>query len=180
MWEIDVVSIMKEDFIEKDKDCSKYGWLPKMTTCSKGSIGSLLSVSFCDRINSYANQVPTFGNSLLCDSEMEKLVLCRMNEDFIVCMRKNYPEIANEQFEFEIINDKIREKTCFDVGKIGFCHCAAVLQTHVPKLCTDLDLGLLYILASGTYSKFARRNKFLALGVCSPQPCSSAGRRFVV
>ena len=26
MWEIDVVSIMKTDFIEKDKDCSKYGW----------------------------------------------------------------------------------------------------------------------------------------------------------
>ena len=23
MWEIDVISIMKEDFIEKDKDCSK-------------------------------------------------------------------------------------------------------------------------------------------------------------
>jgi len=26
---------MKEDFIEKDKDRSKYGWLPKMATCSK-------------------------------------------------------------------------------------------------------------------------------------------------
>jgi len=26
MWEIDVVSIMEEDFIEKDKDRSKYGW----------------------------------------------------------------------------------------------------------------------------------------------------------
>jgi len=24
MWEIDALSIMKEDFIEKDKDCSKY------------------------------------------------------------------------------------------------------------------------------------------------------------
>jgi len=60
MWEIDVVSIMKEDFIEKDKDCSKYGWLPKMwlpkiATCSKGSIGSLLASSFCERINSGDN-----------------------------------------------------------------------------------------------------------------------------
>jgi len=62
-------------------------------------------------------------------------------------------------------------------------HCAAVLQTQVPKLCTDLDLGLLctdldlsllYILIFGTYSKFARKNNFLALGVCFPQPCSSA------
>jgi len=45
-------------------------------------------------------------------------------------------------------------------------HCAAVLQTQVPKLCTDLDLGLLYILILGTCSKFARKNNFQALGVC--------------
>jgi len=70
------------------------------------------------------------------------------------------------------------KKTCFDAGKIRFCHCAAVLQTQVPKLCIDLDLSLLYILTVGTYSKFARKNNFLALGVCFLQPCSSAGRRF--
>ena len=51
--EIDVVSIMKEDFIEKDKDRSKYGWLPKMTTCSKGSIGSLLVSNFCEHIKEH-------------------------------------------------------------------------------------------------------------------------------
>ena len=44
--------------------------------------------------------------------------------------------------------------------------------SKVAKLCTDLDLSLLY-----TYSKFARKNNVLALGVCFPQPCSSAGRR---
>ena len=71
-----------------------------------------------------------------------------------------------------------KTKTYFDTGKIGFCHCAAVLQTQVPKLYTDLDLSLLYILILGTYSKFARKNNFLALGVYFPQPCSSAGRRF--
>jgi len=70
------------------------------------------------------------------------------------------------------------KKTCFDAGKIGFCHCAAVLQTQVPKLYTDLDLGLLYILILGTYSKFTLKHNFLVLGVCFPQPCSSAGRRF--
>jgi len=31
-----------------------------------------------------------------------------------------------------------------------------------------------------TYSKFARKNNFLALGVCFPRPCSSAGRKFAV
>jgi len=51
----------------------------------------------------------------------------------------------------------------------GFCHCAAVLLSQVPKKCTDLDVSLLYILTSGTYSKFARKNNFLALGVCFPQ-----------
>ena len=61
---------------------------------------------------------------------------------------------------------------------LGFCHCAAVLQKQVPKLCTDLDLGLLYILKLGTYSKFARETNFLSVGVCFPQLCSSAGRRF--
>jgi len=70
---------------------------------------------------------------------------------------------------------RLPKKTCFDAGKIEFCHCAAVHQKQVPKLCTDLDIrsgSLLYILISGTYSKFARENNFLALGVCFPQPCS--------
>jgi len=69
-------------------------------------------------------------------------------------------------------------KTCLDTGRIGFCFCALVLQTQIPKLCTNLDLSLLYILILGTYSTFARKNNFLALGVCFPQPCSSTGRIF--
>jgi len=59
-------------------------------------------------------------------------------------------------------------------------HCVAVLQTRVPKLCADLDLSLLYILISGTYSEFAQKIYFPVLGVCFPQPCSSAGRMFAV
>jgi len=68
----------------------------------------------------------------------------------------------------------LRRNTFF----FGSRHCASVLETQVPKLCTDLDLSLHYILILGTYSKFARKNNFLALGVCFLQPCSSAGRRF--
>jgi len=59
----------------------------------------------------------------------------------------------------------------------GSRHSAAVLQTQVPKLCTDPDLSLLYISMMGTYSKFARKNDFSALGVRFPQPFSSTGRR---
>ena len=47
-----------------------------------------------------------------------------------------------------------------------------------PKKCTDLDMSLFYILISGAYGKFARQNTFLALGVCFPQTCSSAGCMF--
>ena len=60
-----------------------------MTACSKGSIGSLLTSSLCERINSCANPVLTLGNTLLGDGEMEKLVMCRMNRDFIVFMHKS-------------------------------------------------------------------------------------------
>ena len=49
---------------------------------------------------------------------------------------------------------------------------------QVQKLCTDLNLTLLYILVLGTYGKFTRKNIFLALCVCFPQLWSSAGRRF--
>jgi len=44
--------------------------------------------------------------------------------------------------------------------------------------CTDLDKTLLYISISGTYSKCVRDPTKIALGVCLPQPCPSAGRMF--
>jgi len=50
-----------------------------------------------------------------------------------------------------------REKTCFDAGKIGLWHCTALLFSQLPKLCIDIDFGLLYVLIPGTYSKFARK-----------------------
>jgi len=110
MWEIDALSIMKEDFIEKDKDCSKYEWLSKMATCSKGSIGSALASSFCERINSCA-QILTLGNTFLGDGEMEKKVTRRINRDFIVvCMRNHYSQVANEQFEFGILKAEDNEE----------------------------------------------------------------------
>jgi len=75
-------------------------------------------------------------------------------------------------------NGDFRKKRVSPAGKIGIWHCVAVFFSQVPKKCTDLGLSLLYILILGTYSKFARRNNFLALSVCFLQPCSSAGRRF--
>jgi len=49
--------------------------------------------------------------------------------------------------------------SCVETGFfLGSRHCASLVHTQVPKLCTDLDLGLLYILILGTYSQFARKN----------------------
>ena len=63
---------------------------------------------------------------------------------------------------------KFEKKNVFQRRKIRFYHCASVIQEQVPKLGTDLDLSLLYILILGTYSKFARKINFLALGVYCP------------
>ena len=54
------------------------------------------------------------------------------------------------------------------VESVMIWHCAAVLQTQVLKLCTDLDLSVMYIMILGTYNKFARKINFLAVGVYCP------------
>jgi len=72
-------------------------------------------------------------------------------------------------------SDKFCDPTRFVMGS---WYCAATLFLRIPKLCTDLDWTLPYILMLITYTKFVWKNKMLALGVCLPQTCSSAGRRF--
>jgi len=57
-------------------------------------------------------------------------------------------------------------KTCLAAKFVGSWHCAASFSLQVPKSCTDLDPTLLYILILRTYTKFVRKNKILALGVC--------------
>ena len=98
LWAVDIGAVMKEEVIDKDPDGALYGYLPQMATFSKGSVGALLASSFCERINSCANQVLTEGNTLLSDKEMEMVVMLRINEPFITFMRKEYPHVAKEQF----------------------------------------------------------------------------------
>jgi len=54
----------------------------------------------------------------------------------------------------------------------------AAFFLQVLKWCTDLNQTLLCILISGTYTKCVWKNKILALGICFPQPSSSAGCMF--
>jgi len=81
-------------------------------------------------------------------------------------------------FELSDELDNADFKTCLAARFVGSRHCTAVFSLQVPKSCTDLDPTLLYTSTLGTCRKFVRKNKMLALGVCLPQPCLSAGRRF--
>ena len=81
--------------LQVDRDESKFGCLPKMAIASEGMMCAVMAASFCERVNSRANLVVTEGSSLLSQEEIDKLVVLRMNKDFMKFMRKNYPEIIN-------------------------------------------------------------------------------------
>jgi len=81
-----------------------------MATCSKGFIGSLLASNFGECIHSCANQILTLGKTLLGDDEMKELVMWRINRDFMVSMRKSYPQVADKQFEFGILKAEDNEE----------------------------------------------------------------------
>jgi len=78
---------------------------------------------------------------------------CRGDRDLGLCTTSGLQVAFGETQR----NGDFQGKNVFRRRKIGFCHCVAVLQAQVPKLCTDLDLSLFYILILGTYSKFARQ-----------------------
>jgi len=49
-WVVEMGPVLKTYFIEKDPDRALFWYLPKVATTCKGSIGALLSASFCERI----------------------------------------------------------------------------------------------------------------------------------
>ena len=83
------------------------------------------------------------------------------------------------QFGFQV--EKGKKKHLKKLGRrfVGSRHCAAAFSLQVPNSCADLHPTLLDISILGTYSKFVWINNMLALSSCLPQPCPSAGRRFV-
>jgi hypothetical protein len=66
------------------------------------------------------------------------------------------------------------QTSIISAGETRFFFRKSPLRSGSPYASTkkwwDLNLSLLYLLILGTYGKFARRNNFLALGVCFPQP----------
>jgi hypothetical protein len=58
---------------------------------------------------------------------------------------------------------------------VGSWHYAVEFSVEIQKSCTDLGPTLLYILILWTCNKFVRKNKMLALGVCSHVWALAAG-----
>jgi len=53
-------------------------------------------------------------------------------------IRKRLPRALRDFFSHICAIAKSEKKTCFDAGKIGFCHCAAVLQAKVGGIWAGL------------------------------------------
>ena len=94
---------------------------------------------------------------------------------------------SNEESDLGLCTSSVANRMPLQGGDFRFKNvCGRKICRNLPmcgrilfastKLCTDLDLTLLYILELGTHGKISRKNKMLALGVCFPQTCSSAGR----
>ena len=103
LWYVDMGKAIKHLCIDADPDRVLYGYLPKMATTSRGAIGALLAVSFCERINSVANQVVTKGNSVLGTDEISKIVVLRMNRDFMEYMREKHPQTSRQHFNMTVL-----------------------------------------------------------------------------
>ena len=110
LWEADMAFVMKKHFFEKDVDGSKFGFLPKMAIASKRRIGSFMAASFCERVNSCANDVYTEGNSLLAPEKIDNSVVLRMNREFMQFMRQNYPYVVKCSFSKLSAKDNTEEK----------------------------------------------------------------------
>ena len=65
-----------------------------MAIISRGSIGTFLASSFCERINSAGNLVMTDGNTMLGDEELNMMATLRMNRDFMKFMRNKFGNIS--------------------------------------------------------------------------------------
>ena len=90
--------VLKTYFIKKDPDRALFGCIPIMATTCKGSIGALLSASFCERTNSCTNQIVTAGNTSFGDDLVDKTMVLKMNKNFMKFMNLNYPWILKPRF----------------------------------------------------------------------------------
>ena len=78
MWDLDLGRVMKQ-VISVDPKKEQFGFLPYMTTTSRGSVGAFLASSFCERKNSAANIILHDSNLKLEEEEINMLTVLQMN-----------------------------------------------------------------------------------------------------
>ena len=103
--ELDVGIVYIHILQKEDPDRSKFGFIPLLASCSDGEIGALNAESFAERIISAVNLIMTEGRTLLDDATLDKLVVLRMNREFMVFMRKCYFEEikASQPFNLTVV-----------------------------------------------------------------------------
>jgi hypothetical protein len=103
LWYVDMGKVMTHLCLVPDPDRKLYGFLPKMATTSQGSIGALPASSYAERVNSVGNQILTKGNSLLSPDEINKVVVLRMNREYMKYMRQKHPEASLQHFNMTVL-----------------------------------------------------------------------------
>ena len=73
-----------------DKGRTRYGFLPLMASSCDGQTGALNVASFAERIISGGNLTMDDENIQLNHGGLGKLVVLRINRDFVLFMRENY------------------------------------------------------------------------------------------
>ena len=108
------VGKLYQKIAKNDAERRIYGFIPDMAACSFAQIGALNAESFCERVLSCANLVLTKGNTLLDDDEIEKLVILRMNREFMEFMRTEYPEmvlkLTRQTFGMTVVKEEEEEE----------------------------------------------------------------------
>ena len=89
IFNLDVSKMMDEVNAENKRRKNAFGYLPDMCRYSRCQLGALASQSFAKRMNSCANLVVTKHRLGLSDDYIEKLVVLRINKDFMTYCRRH-------------------------------------------------------------------------------------------
>ena len=101
LMQLPIGSVYKNLMAAGTAEDPTYGFFPLMAGCSKGQIGALNAESYAERVLSAANLIIHDGNTSMHDDILEKLVLLRINRDFIEYMRVTYKNISKDHALFK-------------------------------------------------------------------------------
>jgi hypothetical protein len=100
---VDMGKVLNHLCIVPDKNCALYGYLPKMATASRGSIGASCASGFNKRLTSCANDVLADGNGLYSQVTIDKIAVLRMNSEFMTFMRTTFPAVSQQPHNMTIV-----------------------------------------------------------------------------